>query len=72
MIMKTVKYTAPAPLKMTFTFTNSAHIQAAIKELKSKLLCCGLTENWVCSSRVQAICKAIVELESFYEIYEDR
>ncbi|WP_348660962.1 hypothetical protein [uncultured Idiomarina sp.] len=70
--MKTVKYKAPAPLKITYTFTHSTHIQAAINELKSKLLCCGLTDNWMPSSRIKAMCKAIVELESFLEIYEDR
>ncbi len=71
--MKTVTYTTPTPLKISFTFTHSMQIQTAIKGLKEELLCCGLTEEtWVCSSRIKAICQAIVDLESFYEIYEDR
>lgn len=55
--MKTITYTAPAPLKKTWKFTSSKQVRRAIKDLKLDII-----KGKLNHSRVQATFQAVLDL----------
>ena len=57
--MKTITYTAPAPLKKTWEFTSSKQVRRAIKDLKRSI-----AQGKLKGSRVQATFQAVLDLNN--------